>query len=183
MSKRLSHYINHIEEGLMATFLAFMTVLTAIQVVLRYGFNTGLIWSLEATTYSFAWLVLLGMAYGVRTRSHIAFDLVMSRLKGRTLKVATTFALLICIAYALLMLYGGSVLVWRLVELGNEARDLPFKRWILTSMIPIGFGLLAFRFLQLGWQFARGDLERLRFGQHETPAAIDLELPSAESKP
>ena len=182
MPNRLSHIVNHIEEGLMATLLAFMTVLTAIQVVLRYGFNTGLIWSLEATTYAFAWLVLLGMAYGVRTRSHIAVDLVMSRLQGTALKVATSLALLICVAYAILMLYGGSVLVWRLVELGNEARDLPIKRWILTSMIPIGFGLLALRFLQLGWRFVRGDLDRLQFGQHETPAAIDIEIPPAEKK-
>jgi C4-dicarboxylate transporter DctQ subunit len=182
MTKRFGHIINHIEEGLMATFLAFMTLLTAIQVVLRYGFNTGLIWSLEATTYAFAWLVLLGMAYGVRTRSHIAVDLVMSRLHGRTLQVATTLALLICVAYAVLMLYGGSVLVWRLIDLGNEARDLPIKRWILTSMIPIGFGLLAFRFLQLGWRFFQGDLERLQFGQHETPASIDIELPASREK-
>ena len=57
----------------MATFLAFMTLLTAIQVLLRYGFNTGLIWSLEATTYSFAWLVLLGMAWRVqREKTRIA---------------------------------------------------------------------------------------------------------------
>lgn len=183
MKRRLQQFVNHVEEGLMAVFLAFMTLLTAFQVLLRYGFNTGVIWSLEATTYAFAWLVLLGMAYGVRTRSHIAVDLVMSRLQGRALKVATTLALLICVAYAVLMLYGGSVLVWRLIELGNEARDLPIKRWLLTSMIPIGFGLLAFRFLQLGWRFARGDLDRLRFGQHETPAAIDIELPSAEKNP
>ncbi|MDX1698835.1 MAG: TRAP transporter small permease subunit, partial [Thiohalobacterales bacterium] len=110
-------------------------------------------------------------------------DLLMSRLSGRTLKVATALALLVCVAYALLMLYGGSVLVWRLIDLGNEARDLPIKRWILTSMIPIGFGLLALRFLQLGWMFISGDLERLKFGQHETPAAIDIELPPAEKKP
>lgn len=151
----------------MAGLLAIMTVLTAVQVLLRYAFNTGLIWSLEATTYSFAWLVLLGMAYGVRTRSHIAVDLVVGRLTGRALKAATLAALLICTAYAVLMLYGGSVLVWRLVELGNEARDLPIKRWLLTSMIPIGFALLALRFLQLGWLFARGGLERLQFGSRE----------------
>lgn len=156
----------------MALFLALMTVLTALQVLLRYVFNTGLIWSLEATSYSFAWLVLLGMAYGVRTRAHIAVDLVMSRLEGRVLKAATALALAICVAYSLLMLYGGSVLVARLVDLGNEARDLPIKRWVLTGMIPIGFALLALRFLQLGWQFARGGLERLQFGQQETPVNL-----------
>ena len=43
--------IDHLEEWLMAALLAFMTVLTFLQVVMRYVFNTGLLWSLEATTY------------------------------------------------------------------------------------------------------------------------------------
>ena len=59
--------IDHLEEWLMAALLAFMTVLTFLQVVMRYVFNTGWLWSLEATTYSFAALVLIGMSYGVRT--------------------------------------------------------------------------------------------------------------------
>ena len=153
----------------MALFLAVMTFLTATQVVLRYVFNSGWVWSLEATTYSFAWLVLLGMAYGVRTRSHIAVDLVMARLKGRVHRVTTFFTLAICVAYATLMFYGGLVFVLRLFELGNEARDLPLARWILTIMLPLGFALLALRFLELAWLFAKGSIKRLGFGEHEAP--------------
>ena len=37
----------------MAMLPAFMTVLTFVQVVMRYVVNTGWVWSLEATTYSF----------------------------------------------------------------------------------------------------------------------------------
>ena len=161
--------INRLEEGLMALFLAVMTFLTATQVVLRYVFNSGWVWSLEATTYSFAWLVLLGMAYGVRTRSHIAVDLVMARLKGRVRRAATFCTLIICIVYATLMCYGGLVFVSRLYDLGNEARDLPVARWILTIMLPLGFALLALRFLELAWLFAKGRINRLGFGEHESP--------------
>ena len=182
MAGRWQAIVNRLEEGLMALFLAFMTALTALQVLLRYVFNTGLIWSLEATTYAFAWLVLLGMAYGVRTRSHIAVDLLMRRLDGAPLRMATLLALAVCIAYAVLMLYGGGVLVWRLVELGNEARDLPIKRWVLTSMIPLGFALLALRLLQLGWMFLRGDLERLQFGQRDATAEAPVETLSPNAR-
>ena len=51
--------LNRLEEGLMATLLALMTLLTFVQVVLRYAFNSGLVWSVEATSYSFAALVLI----------------------------------------------------------------------------------------------------------------------------
>ena len=160
-------WINRIEEGLIALFLAVMTFLTFIQVVLRYVFNSGWVWSLEATTYAFAWMVLMGMAYGVRTRSHIAVDLVMCRLKGRVQKTATYLCLFICLAYSTLMLYGGSVFVMRLMQLGNDARDLPVARWILTIMLPIGFALLTLRFLELAWAFANGSIHRLGFGEHD----------------
>jgi C4-dicarboxylate transporter DctQ subunit len=165
--------INHLEEGLIALFLAAMTLLTFIQVVMRYVFNSGWVWSLEATTYAFALLVLLGMAYGVRTRSHIAVDLVAGRLSGRSHKVVTYITLLICLAYSFLMVYGGSVFVFRLFELGNNARDLPIARWLLTFMLPLGFALLALRFLELGWNFARGNIERLGFGGHAPEELID----------
>lgn len=152
----------------MALFLAIMTFLTAFQVLLRYGFNSGLIWSLEATTYTFAWLVLLGMAYGVRTRSHIAVSFVVDRLQGRSHRLVVYISLFICLVYSVLMLYGGLIFVIRLFELGNDARDLPVARWILISMLPLGFALLTFRFLELGWLFARGDIHRLSFGEHDS---------------
>ena len=43
-----------------------MTLVTFSQVVARYVFNTGVVWALELTVYLFAWLVLLGMSYGVK---------------------------------------------------------------------------------------------------------------------
>jgi len=163
----------------MALFLAVMTVLTFVQVVLRYVFNSGIIWSLEATTYTFAWLVLLGMSYGVRTRSHIAVDLLVGRFKGNRLRIASIAAVLVCLAYAALMFYGSSVLVARLVELGNEARDLPIKRWLLLIMLPAGFALLGYRFAVMLWQLATGNIQRLGFGEREEavlpPAAVSVE--------
>lgn len=166
-------WVDRIEEGLIALFLAIMTFLTFVQVVLRYVFNSGWVWSLEATTYSFAWLVLLGMAYGVRTRSHIAVDLLVGRLSGITHKAASYLSIIICLAYSTLMVYGGTVFVTRLFQLGNDARDLPVARWILTIMLPLGFALLTLRFAQLGWSFARGNISRLGFGEHETPELLD----------
>jgi C4-dicarboxylate transporter DctQ subunit len=148
--------INRLEEGILATLLALMTVLTFVQVVLRYAFNSGIVWSLEATTYSFAALVLIGMSYGVRTQTHIAVDLVTRKLPARAERVVNVVAILACLTYALLMLYGSSIFVDRLMTLGNDARDVPLPKWLLTATMPIGFALLTFRFLEAGWNLLRG---------------------------
>ena len=137
---------------MMALFLAVMTIITFTQVVLRYLFDGGFTWSLEATTYSFAWLILIGMSYGVRTGAHIAMDLVRRRLPARLSTLAGLTAVVLCLCYALLMTYGAGVFVWRMFLLGHMAHDLPVARWLLTAMMPIGFALLCVRFIQVGLQ-------------------------------
>lgn len=151
--RRLSSALDQIEEWFIALALAAMTIVTFVQVVLRYVFESGFVWSLEATTYAFGWLVLVGMSYGVRTRAHIAVDLVTRRLRPGAGRIVAFAALAASLAYCGLMLYGGAVFVDRLMTLGNNARDIPLPRWLLTAMMPVGFGLLGLRLLQASWRY------------------------------
>jgi C4-dicarboxylate transporter DctQ subunit len=154
-SRRFGALLDHMEEGFMALALAFMTIVTFVQVVLRYVFHTGFVWSLEATTYGFGWLVLVGMSYGVRTRTHIAVDVLTNKLRPGPRRVVALIGVAFCLGYCGLMLYGGWVFVDRLLILGNNARDIPLPRWLLTAIMPLGFALLTFRFLQAGWSVLR----------------------------
>ncbi|MCJ7592297.1 MAG: TRAP transporter small permease [Woeseiaceae bacterium] len=172
--------INRLEEWLMAALLAFMTVLTFVQVVLRYVFNSGWVWSLEATTYSFAALVLVGMSYGVRTRTHIAIDLFIRKLPTVGRRYIDLIAVVACLAYALLMLYGSAVLVDRMLTLGNDARDIPVPKWLLTATMPLGFALLAYRFLESGWHLLRYGDDRDH--PHAVPTLADDDAADSEDR-
>jgi C4-dicarboxylate transporter, DctQ subunit len=152
MASALARAADRIEEAFLAAALAAMTLLTFVQAVLRYLFGTGLTWSLEATTYTFAWLVLIGMSYGVRTHAHIAVDLLTSRLGPKAARVAGLAALALALAYAALMVYGSAVFVDRLLTLGNAARDIPLPRWLLVGIMPVAFVLLALRLVQAAWR-------------------------------
>lgn len=154
---KLRSIVNRFEEGVLAFLLALMTVLTFTQVILRYLFNSGIVWSLEATTYSFAALVLIGMSYGVRTKTHIAVDLFTRKLPETVRRYVSGFAVVVCLVYAFLMLYGSSIFVERLFALGNHARDVAAPKWLLTVTMPLGFALLAWRFLEVGWKLLRND--------------------------
>jgi C4-dicarboxylate transporter DctQ subunit len=172
--------VNRLEEGLIALFLAVMTVLTSLQVLLRYAFNTGLIWSLEATTYGFAWLVLIGISYCVRTRTHIAVDLLVKQFTGRVRRIFGLLAIAVCLAYSLLMLYGSGMFVQRLFTLGHEARDLPFARWLLSIILPIGFGLLLLRFIQLGLGIWSGRVIGLGLAEVDAKILVPEQLQPGE---
>lgn len=147
---RLLRLIDRFEEIFLAVGLAVMTVLTFTQVLLR-EFGTGFVWSLEATTYTFAWLVLIGMSYGVRTRAHISVDLLAAKLPPRAARGLTVVVLLLALAYCGFMFVGSLVFVDRLMTLGNNARDIPLPRWLLTGVMPFAFLLLAARLCQAAW--------------------------------
>jgi C4-dicarboxylate transporter DctQ subunit len=151
--RRLNSGLDKLEEFFIAAALALMTLLTFVQVVLRYLFNSGLVWSLEATTYTFGWLVVVGMAYGVRTRAHIAADLVTRAVPPYWQRIIAMTALVLSLIYCGLMAYGSARFVSGLAMLGHDAQDIPVPRWLLASIMPIGFSLLALRIVQAGRRY------------------------------
>lgn len=102
----LGRIVHELEETAIAVILGLMTIITFTNVVLRYGFNTGLIWGLEAVTYLFAWLVLFGMSYAVKITAHLGVDAVINLFSTPTRRVIALIAAAICIVYAALLLKG-----------------------------------------------------------------------------
>ncbi|QQP92361.1 TRAP transporter small permease [Skermanella sp. TT6] len=152
----VTRLINHLEEGFIALLLAGMTILTFAQVVLRYGFNSGIIWGVEATNYMFAWMVLFGISYGVRVHAHIGIDLLVKSLPAGLRRWVGLVAIGFCLLYAGIMAWGSYGYISRLMRLGIEAEDIPVERWMLTVILPIGFGLLGLRLAQEAYAILTG---------------------------
>jgi C4-dicarboxylate transporter DctQ subunit len=126
-----------------------MTLITFSQVVARYFFNSGAVWALELTTYLFAWLVLFGMSYGVRVGAHISVDAVTRLLPSKWQRLTAILAVILCLAYCLLLFIGAAKYVYTIYDLGIESEDLAIPQWIPYSILPIGLALLFFRFTQV----------------------------------
>ncbi|WP_298836246.1 TRAP transporter small permease [uncultured Roseobacter sp.] len=102
----LGRIVNEIEETAIALILGLMTILTFINVVLRYGFNTGIIWGLEAVTFLFAWLVLFGVSYCVKVTAHLGVDAVINLFEPPVRRVLALVAAAVCLVYAGLVFKG-----------------------------------------------------------------------------
>lgn len=102
----VGRWVNSIEENAIALILGLMVIITFINVVLRHGYNTGLIWGLEATSYLFAWLVLLGMSYCVKVTAHIGVDALITYFSPGWRRIVALVAAAVCLVYAFLLLKG-----------------------------------------------------------------------------
>ena len=102
----LGQFVNELEETFIAIILGAMTLITFTNVVLRYGFNTGLIWGLEATSFLFAWLVLFGVSYAVKITANLGVDAVLNVVSPSARRVMGLLAAAVCVAYAFLLMKG-----------------------------------------------------------------------------
>ena len=94
--------------ALMALALALMVMLVFGNVVLRYGFNSGITVSEELSRWLFVWLTFLGAIVALKEHGHLGSDMLVSRLPAAGKKVAlvTGHALML---YITGLLFSGSL--------------------------------------------------------------------------
>jgi C4-dicarboxylate transporter, DctQ subunit len=149
-------WLEYLEETLVIVLMAAMTLVTFMQVVARYVFNYSFVWALELTGVLFAWLIFIGMSYGVRVGAHIGVDIAVRSLGPRAGRMVASVAAVLCIVYALIVTWGGYQYVVKMHDVGILMQDMPVQQWIPRLILPVGFALLAFRFAQVLWRIVRG---------------------------
>jgi C4-dicarboxylate transporter, DctQ subunit len=148
-------WLHRAEENLLAFLLAGMTLVTFTQVVARYVFNTGAIWALELTVFLFAWLVILGIGYGIRIHTHIGVDAFVKLFNSPVQRVFGLLATLSGLGYAGLMLYGSWDQTFGVIwEIDMETEDLKIPLWVPMSVLVWGFALMIWRLLVVGYHIA-----------------------------
>ena len=176
----------------MAFFLGVMVVITFSQVVARYVFNSGAVWALELTTYVFAWLVLIGVSYGVKVGAHLGVDAFVRIAPARYQRWLILLATLLCCVYAGIMLYGSWDYWSKIYRFGIDTEDLyvpriiveaiyggpdyrhepvGIDRWVPYAALPLGMALLLFRFIEALVMIATGRRETL-IASHEAEDAV-----------
>jgi TRAP-type C4-dicarboxylate transport system permease small subunit len=92
---------------LMVTCLALMVLMVFGNVVLRYGFNSGITVSEELSRWLFVWMTFLGAVVALRTHAHLGTDTLISRLPPAGKKACFVAAHLLMLSMCWLMARGG----------------------------------------------------------------------------
>lgn len=155
-------WFERLEEGLIAFLLAAMTLISFSQVVARYVFDYSFTWALELTMVCFAWLIFLGIPYGVRIGSHIGVDALVKSLGTKAARVVGTAAATLCVVYSAILFYGSWSYVTKMYDLDVNMDDLPLVPiWAPRSVLVLCFALLVVRFGQVLYRIVTGREVRL----------------------
>lgn len=154
MFKALNTVIDRLESVAMVAFMSIATIITAIQVVYRYGFNSSLFWAEEVVIYSIICMSFVGASMGVRHGAHISVDVLNALAPPALNRWLHIVAAVLGIAFASFLVFFGFQLFFNTLDRGQltAALRLPMAWFYL----PIGVSgvLLILRYvwvIQQAW--------------------------------
>ncbi|MFK8163218.1 MAG: TRAP transporter small permease [Lewinella sp.] len=136
-----------------ATYLGyFCAALLAVQVSVvlwgvftRYAIGDQAGWTEELARYLLIWISLLGSAYAVANRSHIAISLLPDSLEGtRKRNLDRVIDVLILIFALGVLVFGGAYFVWLAFSLGQQAPTLGIPIGVVYLAVPLAGLLISF---------------------------------------
>lgn len=113
--QRLTHW-------LMAGCLGVMAVAVFVNVVLRYGFGSGIAASEELSRLLFVWMVFIGATAAYPAGEHMAFTSLVGMLKTRPLAMAAMTAVIRLLVLLACVLVGWGA--WQQVIVGMDSTSV-----------------------------------------------------------
>ncbi len=153
--------------GKIGVLVAWMTTLLVLNVfydtIMRYAFKKGNIALQELEWHIFSVIFLIGAAYTLKHDGHVRVDIIYTRLGQRAKAWINLFGtIFFLIPFCLIVMYATSGFIansWAVREMSPDPGGLP-ARYILKSMIPLGFFLLMLQGIAEGLKailFLKGD--------------------------
>ena len=132
-----------------------IVVLMATNVVLRYLFSYGSVWSQELEWHLLAPLILFAIAWAMQKGEHVRVDVAYTHFSARNKALVNIVSAVLCLAIAVLVVYLSLKYVQQSYVIDEKSSDPGglTHRWVLKALIPLGFVLLA---LQSVAEIAKG---------------------------
>jgi TRAP-type mannitol/chloroaromatic compound transport system permease small subunit len=126
-----------------------IVLLMATNVVLRYLFSYGSVWSQELEWHLLVPLIMFSVAYAFQEGGHVRVDILYTRLSRRTQALVNLAAAVLCLAISALAVWFSVKYVQQAYVINEQSADPGglTHRWVLKALIPAGFVLLGLQSL------------------------------------
>ena len=163
MLARADRALSWAETTFVGGALAFASLLLFVNVVLRYWFLAPISWAEELTLYIMVWIVFVGSSVAIRTRGHIAIDLlplVLSPAGRRRLAVCIAVTVL---AFLVVFFHYSLQHTLRVRGSGQVMPVMQAPMWLAYLAMPAGSALMILRACQMLWRLARERADDSKF--------------------
>lgn len=140
--------LNRLEEIIVVFSLAVASILTFLEVILRYFFGSSLGFTHEVVVYLLIGTGLIGASIGVRNKVHIGVDLAIQQFPYAVQKAIVILTHLLSIAFCVTYTFLGIEQVQIIANFGQVTPEMQIPLYIPILLVPIAFALMSIRFIQ-----------------------------------
>jgi len=121
-----------------------IVVVMAYNVLLRYFFRTGSVAMQELEWHLMAPICMLGLSYAILKDGHVQVDILYGRFPERVQQIIQFISTVLVVLVIAILLKLSIPYVLQSYNIGEKSPDPGglTHRWVLKSMLPIGFALL-----------------------------------------
>lgn len=146
--KKLEQAGTYAENAVLLIILISMILLAGAQIFLRNFFDGGIYWGDEMLRVMVLWLTVAGGLAASRMDKHISIAVLDRFLPDKTQLIIKIIIDLFTACVCALFAWHSARFVMGSYEFGDMLmRNVP--AWMLQSILPVGFGLMAYRHLIL----------------------------------
>ena len=143
-------WLHRIEAWVLTALVLVLVVLAGGQILLRNLFGGGISWADPFLRTLVVWTAMLGALAAAREDKHIAVDVLQRFLPRGAQRAARVLTLLFAAGICAAMSWHSISFVG--IDFGTPASasgdGIPgIPPWVLESILPVGFGLMALRFV------------------------------------
>lgn len=147
--------LQHLEEALLVLAFVGLVGLAFLQVVLRNGFGTSLIWADVAVRILVLWVTMLGAMVATQRKKHIKIDLAGRYFTARQSRYVHGGGRLVAAGIMFVVAYYCYEMVLLEYEFGTMAfANIP--TWVCQSILPLGFFSIGVQFFVQSFMYLRG---------------------------
>jgi len=128
-----------------------MTLLISLQVVLRFGFNTGFSWAEELARFIFIWIMYFSFSYATRNQAHININLFINQFKSSVQKALLILADLLFLIFSIIIFISVIRVSLSTMEYNIKSASLDITMNVMYGAGVIGFLLINLRLIQNIW--------------------------------
>lgn len=151
MFAKLNELLKVAEKWLMTLLFFALLSVSALQIILRNVFDSGLMWGDDFIKVMVLWIGFVGATYAARNGKHINVDVITRFLPGRYAKLIYRLMYLATAALCATAAWFS----WQFVQIEMEDNMMAFLNvpvWLTEIIIPIAFALIGLRYLNLFFQ-------------------------------
>jgi C4-dicarboxylate transporter DctQ subunit len=143
--------------------MAFASLLLFANVLLRYWFLSPISWAEELTLYIMVWIVFVGSSVAIRTRGHIAIDLLPMALSLSGRRRLAMLVGLVTLVFLVVFFYYSGQHTLRVRSIDQVTPVMQAPMWLAYLAMPAGSALMILRTCQLLWRLVRESGEAGKF--------------------